>query len=74
VFGGGLTPSLLISRKNIEKTNDFDLKIYAKLGFKFSESLIFYTQIRYSFLELVPDSKIKNLQISFNLSYRIFKI
>jgi len=73
-FGGGITPSFLISSENIEEINDFDLKVYLKLGYRFSGRFVFYSQVRYSFLELVPDSKVKNLQISFNLNYTIFKI
>ncbi|GAB1858687.1 hypothetical protein MHTCC0001_35270 [Flavobacteriaceae bacterium MHTCC 0001] len=75
IIGGiGMTPSFLISSKNITETNNFDLKAYIIIGYRFNQSVSVYAQARYGFIELVPDSEINNFQISFNLNVSIFKL
>lgn len=74
VGGLGVTPSLLISSKNISDTNNFDLKIYMIIGYRFSEKITIYAQAKYGLMELIPDSDIKNFQISLNINIPIFKI
>ena len=73
IIGGiGITPSLLISSKNITDENNFDLKVYMLVGYRFTKKLSLYAQVKYGFIELVPDSETNNFQISFNLNYSIF--
>lgn len=75
VIGGvGITPSFLISSKNITNPNNFDLKAYMLVGYRFNNSISAYAQARYGFIKLVPDSEINNFQISFNLNISIFKL
>lgn len=75
IIGGvGITPSFLISSKNITEKNNFDLKAYMLIGYRFSKSISAYAQARYGFIELVPDSEINNFQISFNLNVSLFKL
>jgi hypothetical protein len=75
IIGGvGITPSFLISSKNITDTNNFDLKAYMLVGYRFNQSISIYAQARYGFIELVPDSEINNFQISFNLNVSLFKL
>jgi hypothetical protein len=71
IYGGGITPSFLISSRNIENVKDFDLRVYLKVGYKISRKLVLYSQFRYGFLDLVSD--VNNFQISLNLNYTIFK-
>jgi hypothetical protein len=75
IIGGvGITPSFLISSKNITDTNNFDVKAYMLVGYRFNQSVSVYAQARYGFIELVPDSEINNFQISFNLNVSLFKL
>ena len=75
IFGGlGVTPSYLISSKNITDTNEFDLKGYLSIGYKFNDSISAYAQGHFGFLEIIPESEIKNIQVSLNLSVSIFEL
>ena len=75
IFGGiGVTPSYLISSNNITDTIEFDLKGYLSIGYKFNDSISAYAQGRLGFLEIIPESEIKNIQISLNLSVSIFEL
>jgi hypothetical protein len=74
VAGVGVTPSLLISSKNINDTNNFDLKAYMIIGYRVSQKFSVYAQAKYGFMEVVPESKIKNFQISFNVNIPVFKM
>ncbi|MGO2102640.1 MAG: hypothetical protein ACTH3E_06290 [Psychroflexus halocasei] len=74
VYGFGFTPSLILKSEQIENINDFDLKAYLSLGYRFYKDFVISTQLKYGVLEIVPESKITNLQFSLNLNIPIFKI
>jgi len=74
VVGIGLTPSLVISSKNLNNINDFDLRVYMILGYRFYKNYVIYTQLRYGLIELIPESKIRNFQLSLNINIPILKL
>lgn len=74
IAGFGVIPSILISSKNIEIINDFDIKGYLIFGYKFYMNYIFYAQLKQGLLELIPDTKARNFQLSANINIPILKI
>ena len=74
VAGIGVTPSFVLYSKQIENLNNFDLKVYLIFGYRFYKDFVFYSQLKYGTLEIIPDSKITNLQFSLNLNIPILKI
>lgn len=74
VFGIGVTPSFVLTSEQIENINSFDLKVYLSFGYRFYKDFILSTQLRYGVIEIIPESKITNLQLSLNLNIPILKI
>lgn len=74
VVGIGITPSFILYSEQIENLNNFDLKVYLIFGYRFYKDFVLYSQLKYGTLEIIPDSKITNLQISLNLNIPILKI
>ena len=74
IAGLGLTPSLVLSFNNVEDINNFNLKAYIIFGYRFYADYVIFTQLKYGLIELIPKSKIKNLQISLNINIPILKL
>jgi hypothetical protein len=74
VFGLGLTPSIVLTSEQIENINSFDLKVYLSFGYRFYKDFVLSTQLRYGVIEIIPESKITNLQLSLNLNIPILKL
>lgn len=74
IAGMGVTPALLIWSSNLENLNNFDFKAYLLFGYRFYKNYSIYSQLRFGFLEILPESKLKNVQFSLNINIPIFKI
>ena len=74
VAGIGITPSFVLYSDQIENLNNFDLKVFLIFGYRFYKDFVFYSQLKYGTLEIIPDSKITNLQLSLNLNIPVLKI